>query len=147
MFRVVLAIYFLATTLAGPSLCFCKVARLAIAAIQLVSPTATDAEIHPCCCKTVIPAEHSSTIANSGTKSNRSPEQCPCQKHVAKNQCFPAADVRGLFEVSSLAFAMPSLDTVSWDAPTVLTSHRAPDSGAHCFICQCRLAAFQIALC
>src|SRR5260221_657175 len=135
MFRVAFAAYFLTTTLAGPSLCFCGVARLARAAVGCLSSTAPDANLHPCCCKPPASIGRRVTTAPFGNQSNQSEEQCPCQKHVAKNQCFHASTDRGNLELNVIGFDLPSFDAVTVDSvrQANLFSNRCLDFGADSF--------------
>jgi hypothetical protein len=111
MFRYALVTYFLATTLAGPSLCFCTMMRLAVSAFQGCGQLASDT-IPPTCC--VSHAKENGNYPAStfpGSESNSPGKKCPCQEHVSENPSFFVFEVKWCPDIPSTAFELPSLDS------------------------------------
>src|SRR5437660_1080507 len=88
MLRYGLVAYLLAMQLAGPSLCFCAMTRLATHALRKNLPQASDKINNLCCSEQRTANRAACALPESRSDANRPMPKCPCQEHVAKNVSF-----------------------------------------------------------
>jgi hypothetical protein len=147
MFRYALVTYFLATTLAGPSLCFCAMTRLATSMLQECSLPTSDTNAHPCCVKRLHVIRESPASPCSGTDSPQ--KKCPCQEHVDKYFLLLVSEVTGNSDSCSAAFYLLSIDGISADREETNRASEAFQGKASFgqLAKHDRQIAFQVAIC